>query len=94
MQIPSLVHARPRRVPVTIGGHVAPGFEEVRVEFARNFASRGEIGAAVAAYVRGQKVVDLWGGYRTPERDLPWSEDTRAARSRSPIPTHTLAMRT
>jgi CubicO group peptidase (beta-lactamase class C family) len=57
-------------------GYVAPGFEEVRTELERNFAERGEIGAAVAAYFRGEKVVDLWGGYRTPERDAPWDEDT------------------
>ena len=42
-----------------VGGTVAPGFEEVRLEFERNFAERGEIGAAVAAYWRGEKVVDL-----------------------------------
>ena len=58
------------------GGWVAPGFEEVQVEFDRNFAERGEIGAAVAAYWRGEKVVDLWGGRRTPEGDDPWNEDT------------------
>lgn len=34
------------------------------------------IGAAVAAYWRGEKVVDLWGGRRTPEGDSPWNEDT------------------
>jgi CubicO group peptidase (beta-lactamase class C family) len=55
---------------------VAPGFEEVREEFDRNFAERGEIGAAVAAYWRGEKVVDLWGGRRTPTGDEPWEEDT------------------
>jgi CubicO group peptidase (beta-lactamase class C family) len=59
-----------------IDGLVAPGFEEVRVEFARNFAERGEIGAAVAAYWRGEKVVDLWGGRRTPNGDALWNEDT------------------
>jgi len=59
-----------------IDGLVAPGFEEVRAEFERNFAERGEIGAAVAAYWRGEKVVDLWGGRRTPDGDAPWSEDT------------------
>jgi CubicO group peptidase (beta-lactamase class C family) len=59
-----------------VGGLVAPGFEEVRAEFARNFAERREIGAAVAAYWRGEKVVDLWGGHRTPEGDAPWTEDT------------------
>jgi CubicO group peptidase (beta-lactamase class C family) len=55
---------------------VAPGFEEVRVEFERNFVEHGEIGAAVAAYWRGQKVVDLWGGRRTPDSDAPWNQDT------------------
>jgi len=61
---------------VNIGGWVAPGFEEVRTAFERNFAERGEIGAAVAAYWRGEKVVDLWGGRRTPDGDAPWKEDT------------------
>jgi CubicO group peptidase (beta-lactamase class C family) len=68
------------RVPSTVKAHVdgtvAPGFEEVRAEFERNFAERGEIGAAVAAYWRGEKVVDLWGGHLTPARDAPWNEDT------------------
>ena len=59
-----------------INGMVAPGFEEVRLEFERNFAERGEIGAAVSAYWRGEKVVDLWGGRRSPEGDDPWNEDT------------------
>jgi hypothetical protein len=54
------------------GGWVTPGFEDqVRAEFDRNFVLRGEIGAAVAAYRRGEKVVDLWGGRRTPPRDAP-----------------------
>ena len=59
-----------------VDGIVAPGFEEVRAEFERNFIERGEIGAAVAAYWRGEKVVDLWGGRRTPQGDVPWSRDT------------------
>ena len=59
-----------------IHGTVAPGFEEVRAEFARNFTERGEIGAAVAVYWRGEKVVDLWGGRRAPEGNDPWNEDT------------------
>ncbi len=62
-----------------IDGVVAPGFESVRVEFARNFAKRGEIGAAIAVYWRGEKVVDLWGGRRTPEGDAPWNRDTMVA---------------
>lgn len=57
-------------------GHVARGFEEVRVEFERNFSERGEIGAAVAAYWRGAPVVDLWGGRRSPDAEAPWERDT------------------
>ena len=57
-------------------GFVAPGFDEVREEFERNFRERGEIGAAVAAYWRGEKVVDLWGGLRIPGGTAPWNEDT------------------
>ncbi len=59
-----------------ISGSVAPGFEEVREEFRRNFVDRRELGAAVAAYVRGEKVVDLWGGYRDSRRQDRWEEDT------------------
>jgi CubicO group peptidase (beta-lactamase class C family) len=72
----SPIFARARRAAAKVSGRVAPGFEEVLAEFERNFAERGEIGAAIAAYVRGEKVVDLWGGHRTPEREEPWNEDT------------------
>ena len=67
---------RSRRTPPPIGGEVAPGFEPVRAAFVEGFVERGEIGAAVAAYWRGRKVVDLWGGRRAPDRDAPWNEDT------------------
>lgn len=57
-------------------GQVASGFEQVRVEFQRNLTDRGEVGAAVSAYWRGEKVVDLWGGRRSPDGDAPWEENT------------------
>ena len=59
-----------------IAGFVAPGFEPVREEFERNFAERRELGGAVAAYSRGEKVVDLWGGVRDARDGSPWEEDT------------------
>ncbi|MGD8399208.1 MAG: serine hydrolase domain-containing protein, partial [Anaerolineae bacterium] len=65
----------PSRV-TPIQGQVAPGFEAVHAEFARNFAERGEVGAACAAYHRGRQVVDLWGGYRDARTRAPWKEDT------------------
>ena len=55
-----------------IDGSVATGFEAVRQEFERNFEKRRELGAAVAAYVEGEKVVDLWGGVRDARDGSPW----------------------
>lgn len=65
-----------REATTTVSGFVAPGFENVRAVFEHNFVAHGEIGAAVSAYWRGEKVVDLWGGRRTPDGDAPWEADT------------------
>ena len=59
----------------TINGWVAPGFEPVRQAFGENF-EHGEAGAAYAAYHRGRKVVDLWGGTADVTTGRPWDEDT------------------
>ena len=63
-------------VPILINGSCASQFAKVRAEFERNFAERGEVGAAVCVYQAGQKVVDLWGGYKDLARSEPWEEDT------------------
>lgn len=57
-------------------GSVARGFEPVRDVFVDNFRRRGEVGAACAVYLRGDKVVDLWGGRRDVATGAPWEEDT------------------
>ncbi|HEY5946488.1 MAG TPA: serine hydrolase domain-containing protein [Kofleriaceae bacterium] len=59
-----------------VHGTVAPGFERVRDEFARNFSHRKELGAACAVEVGGKRVVDLWGGVRDATTRAPWTEDT------------------
>jgi len=48
----------------------------VREAFADNFATRGDVGAAVCVYVEGTPVVDLWGGYANAARTQPWDQDT------------------
>lgn len=63
---------------LTIHGHVAPGFEPVLEAFRENFVDRGEVGASVAAWVRGEPVVDLWAGEADRDRHEPWSRDTMA----------------
>ncbi len=60
----------------TVNGWVKPGFEEVEQEFRQNFLERGELGAACCIYYKGEKVVDLWGGYRTLDKSEPWEENT------------------
>jgi len=59
-----------------IKGTVSSGFEGVRDVFVENFTERGELGAACAVYHQGEKVVDLWGGYRDRAREQPWTENT------------------
>ncbi|NOQ26529.1 MAG: serine hydrolase [Bacteroidales bacterium] len=68
------VKKHPERV---IHGYVAPGFEEVKEEFIRNYMCRKENGSAVAIYYKGEKVVDLWGGYRDVLTKSKWEEDTK-----------------
>ena len=63
---------------IPLEGFVAPGFQPVLREFERNFRERGERGRRGAVYHRGVKVVDLWGGYRCPDRLEPWAEGTLA----------------
>ncbi|XVV01696.1 serine hydrolase domain-containing protein [Actinosynnema sp. CA-248983] len=58
---------------MTIQGFCGPGFEDVRAEFERNFAERGEVGASVHVTVDGESVVDLWGG---DAGGRPWTEET------------------
>ena len=59
-----------------ISGSCAPGYEAVRDAFAANFVDPGEIGAAVAAVVDGELVVDLWGGLADAHTGRAWSERT------------------
>jgi len=62
--------------PALVAGDVDDGYGPVADAFRRNFAERGELGAACAVYRDGVKVVDLWGGYRDGYRRLPWERDT------------------
>lgn len=62
----------------TVSGTCDPAFGEVREEFDRNFAERGEVGASVAIWWQGQPVVDLWGGLRDQATAAPWQQDTMA----------------
>ena len=59
-----------------IAGLASPGWESVRDAFAHNFTDTEEVGAGVAIYHRGEKVVDLTGGHFDGERSAPYDKST------------------
>ena len=59
-----------------IHGWTDPRFDAVREAFVQNFEKSQELGAAVAVYLHGEPVVDLWGGWYTPDRDREWDRNT------------------
>jgi CubicO group peptidase (beta-lactamase class C family) len=59
-----------------VGGDVDEGYGKVADAFRRNLGSGHEVGAAVAVYRGGRKVVDLWGGVRDDTTGEPWEQDT------------------
>lgn len=60
---------------VEIEGEVAPGYENVKTVFA-DLWNQVEVGASFCAYVGGEKVVDIWGGYTDVDMTNPWQRDT------------------
>jgi CubicO group peptidase (beta-lactamase class C family) len=56
------------------GGTVVPGYERVLDLFVDGQRGLGPGGGALAAYVDGQSVVDLWGGWARPGQ--PWQAET------------------
>ena len=61
-----------------ISGIASAPFESVRAAFERNFAEGLELGAQFAAFVDGELVVNLIGGYADREREKPWAGETIA----------------
>ena len=81
-----------------IEGQVEPGYEGLREAFAANFSSHGDVGAAFCLYVKGRKVVDIWGGLADAKTERKWDEDTLAlvystSKGVSAICAHLLAQR-
>ena len=84
-----LVAARRGGAPLTVNdveGFVSPGFERVAELLAQGTsvdlggrerpADLGAGGGAFAAYVEGERVVDIWAGSARPQQR--WAQDTRA----------------
>ena len=81
-----------------INGYCDPSFEIVKNTFIDNFIHRNELGASVCVFKDGEKVVDLWGGYKDFDKLNLWQEDTivlmnSVAKSICSISVHILADR-
>jgi len=59
-----------------INGEIDEGYGAIGDAFAKNFADHGEVGAAFALYVDGEKKVDIWSGTANKWTGDPWHEDT------------------
>ncbi|SDU86109.1 serine hydrolase domain-containing protein [Jiangella alkaliphila] len=62
-----------------IDGHWAPDYAPVARTLADLLAEDPAAGAAVAVYVDGRPVVDVWGGRADPRTGARWAADTLAA---------------
>jgi len=60
----------------SVTGQCDPQFAELKAEFERNFAERGEVGASVCLSVNGDRQVDLWGGMADAAAGQAWTEET------------------
>lgn len=69
-----------------LNGHCERSFERVKDAFANHLADGRQYGAAVAVYMRGEPVVDLWGGFQDAQRTKLWNEDTSSACFQPPRP--------
>lgn len=60
----------------TVRGHVAPGLEPVRDAFTDNFSEDKELGAGFSAYLDGELIINLQGGWTDRNKTRPWDERT------------------
>jgi len=59
-----------------ISGFTAPGFEPVQEAFEDNFAEDKELGAGFAAFIDGERVVELYGGHADRQKSKLWDTKT------------------
>lgn len=57
-------------------GHYAPEYQAVVDAFLENFKVEDEVGAACSIMVKGETVVDIWGGWKDGAMQQPWEGDT------------------
>ena len=61
---------------IQIHGSADSAFAALAAEFERNFAERGDVGAALSLVIDGRPVVDLWAGSLDAAGARPWAADS------------------
>ena len=61
---------------IDVHGWCAPKFAPLQDAFRENFRTANELGAALAVYVGGEPVVDIWAGAVDSRDGGPWAQDT------------------
>jgi len=61
---------------VEIHGTCDERFDSVKSAFKQNFEEDLEVGASLAVTLKGELVVDLWGGHMDASKSVLWEQDT------------------
>lgn len=61
---------------VEVAGRHDARFAPVREALVEQLQDGEELGASIAVDIDGETVVDVWGGWRDAERQVPWTSDT------------------
>lgn len=59
-----------------VHGHCDARFTPVRDALTEQLESGNELGASLTVDIDGRTVVDIWGGWRDPDRSSAWTRDT------------------
>ena len=59
-----------------VNGYCDERFSEAKKIFQANIDSGFELGCAISLEVKGEKVIDLWGGYANTDKTELWQEET------------------
>ena len=59
-----------------VNGYCDDRFIKARNIFEKSLEDGFELGGAICLEVKGEKVLDLWGGYKDQDRNEAWEENT------------------
>ena len=61
---------------MSIKGYCDPKFSRVEEYFADSINSKFELGASISIEIEGERVINLWGGFKDAKKSMLWEEDT------------------